>query len=196
MSEPSRLRLAVIIGSTRKDRFCPVPAGWIAGRAREHGGYEVDVIDLAGERLPDVLNGDDTDVPPPAPVRALAPRLASADAFVIVTPVYNHGYPAALKNAIDWFFDEWSAKPVGFVSYGGMGGGLHAVEQLRQVFCEVHATTIREALSFADYWDRFDDTGRPVDTSGAEKAAKTFLDRLAWWGHALRDARSKRPYTT
>ncbi|XVQ09696.1 NADPH-dependent FMN reductase [Spirillospora sp. CA-255316] len=196
MPDLVRLRLAVIIGSTRKDRFCPTPAGWIADQARKHDGYEVDVIDLADEPLPHVLNGDDTDTPPPAPVQALAPRLASADAFVIVTPVYNHGYPASLKNAIDWFFDEWSAKPVGFVSYGGMGGGLHAVEQLRQVFCEVHATTIRESLSFANYWDRFDGTGQPTDTTGTDKAAKTFLDRLAWWGHALRDARSKRPYTT
>ncbi|MFD0901870.1 NADPH-dependent FMN reductase [Actinomadura sediminis] len=195
MSDLTPLRLAVIVGSTRKDRFCPVPAAWVADRAREHGGYEVDVIDLADERLPDVLNGDDPDVPPPAPVRALAPRLASADAFVIVTPVYNHGYPASLKNAVDWFFDEWSAKPVGFVSYGGAGGGLHAVEQLRQVFCEVHATTIRESLGFANYWDLFDDAGRPVDAAGAEKAAATFLDRLAWWAHALRDARGKRPYT-
>ncbi len=151
-------------------------------------------MDLLEERLPDILGGNDESAPRPAAVQALAPRLAAADAFVVVTPVYNRGYPAALKNAIDWFFHEWSAKPVGYVSYGGVGGGLHAVEQLRLVFNEVHATSIRNSLSFANYWDRFDDAGRPVD-GGAEVAAKEFLDQLAWWGHALREARSKRPYT-
>lgn len=188
------LRTAVIIGSTRTDRFCPTPAAWITEQARAHGAFETDVIDLVEADLPVVLGGDDENAPLPDQVTALSPRLAAADAFIVVTPVYNRGYPAALKNAIDWYFDEWSAKPVGFVSYGGMGGGLHAVEQLRQVFNEVHATSIRNTISFAEFWERFDADGNPLDAEAVEGAAKGFLDQLAWWARALRDARAARPY--
>jgi hypothetical protein len=73
----------------------------------------------------------------------VSPRLTSAEAFVIITPEYNHSFPASLKNLIDWHYTQWQAKPIGFVSYGGLGGGLRAVEQLRQVFAELHAMTER-----------------------------------------------------
>ncbi|HEX2316222.1 MAG TPA: NAD(P)H-dependent oxidoreductase [Thermomonospora sp.] len=194
MSGNETLRVAIIIGSTRQDRFGPTPAAWFAERARRRSDLQVDLIDLREAGLPVVLGGDDPAAPAPEPVRALAPRIAGADAFVIVTPVYNHGYPASLKNAIDWYFEEWSAKPVGFVSYGGRGGGLHAVEQLRQVFAEVHATTIRNTVSFADHWDQFDEQGMPRDRVGADGAAASMLDQLIWWARALREARTKEPY--
>ena len=74
---------------------------------------------------------------------------------MIVTPEYNHSFPASLKNTIDWFDSEWHAKPVGFVSYGGMAGGQRAVEHLRQVFAELHAVTVRDTLSFHMAWERF-----------------------------------------
>ncbi|PXY31395.1 NADPH-dependent FMN reductase [Prauserella muralis] len=181
------LRLAVIIGSTRKDRFGPVPAAWFAGQAKQHEDMEVDVIDLAEVRLSAALDstGD---------VRPLGERLAAADAFVVVTPEYNHSFPASLKTAIDHYAREWQAKPVGFVSYGGMAGGLRAVEHLRHVFCELHATTVRATISFHNFWTVFDDDGMPRDTESANSAAKAMLDQLAWWGHALRDARTARPY--
>lgn len=196
MTDFDRLRVAVIIGSTRQDRFCTTPAHWVAGQAETRGDIDVDLIDLAETALPTTLPGNDPNTPLPDRVAALAPRLAAADAFIVVTPIYNRGYPAPLKNAIDWFFDEWAAKPVGFVSYGGMGAGLTAVEQLRQVFNEVHATSIRDTLSFPDFWERFDDQGQPRDREGTEGAAKGFLDQLSWWAHALRDARRRRPYRT
>lgn len=193
--ENERTRVAVIIGSIRKDRFCATPAAWVAERARAHGDIDVDLIDLAEADLPVVLPGDDGEQAPDR-VRALGERLAAADAFIVVTPVYNRGYPASLKNAIDWFFQEWVAKPVGFVSYGGVGGGLHAVEQLRPVFSEVHAATIRNTLSFPNFWDRFDAEGRPVEVEETEIAAKAFLDQLMWWSDVLREGRRKRPYAT
>ncbi|WP_405607214.1 NAD(P)H-dependent oxidoreductase [Streptomyces sp. NBC_01511] len=196
MSINEPLRVALIVGSTRTDRFGPTPAHWIAERAREHGGIDVDYIDLLEARLPETLPGDDEKAPRPGPVVALGVRLAAADAFIVVTPVYNRGYPASLKTAIDWFFDEWSAKPVGFVSYGGVGGGLHAVEQLRQVFNEVHAATIRHTIGFANFWERFDDRGEPVERAETHTAAQRFLDQLLWWGEALREARGRRPYKT
>jgi NAD(P)H-dependent FMN reductase len=124
----------------------------------------------------------------------VTPRLTTADAFVVVTPEYNHSFPASLKNAIDWHFTQWQAKPVGFVSYGGMSGGLRAVEHLRQVFAELHAVTVRDTVSFHGAWAQFDAEGRPKELSACNAAAKTMLDQLAWWGHALRSARSERPY--
>lgn len=117
-------------------------------------------------------------------------RLAHADAFVVVTPEYNHGYPAPLKAAIDAAHAEWQAKPVGFVSYGGMSGGLRAVEQLRVVFAEVHATTVRDCVSLHNPWSDPDAT-----LAGAEVAAKLLVDRVVWWGYALRRAREAWPYT-
>ncbi|MDV6011607.1 NAD(P)H-dependent oxidoreductase [Haloechinothrix sp. LS1_15] len=192
MSEQT-LRLAIIIGSTRNGRFGPTAARWFAERAAERSDFTVDVIDLAEANLPERLI-DDGD-PVPEAVTALAPRLAAADAFVVVTPEYNHSFPASLKTAIDWYFDEWSAKPVAFVSYGGISGGLRAVEALRLVFAEVHATTIRETVSFPNFPDAFDAEGRPVDAIGPNGAAKALLDQLAWWARALAEARAKRPYS-
>lgn len=135
--------------------------------------------------------------PSPETAAALAevsPRLAAADAFVIVTPEYNHSFPAALKNLIDWHYTQWQAKPVGFVSYGGLGGGLRAVEQLRLVFAELHAMTVRDSVSLHGPWSGLAEDGTPRDATVCEGAAKGMLGQLAWWGRALRAARVTRPY--
>lgn len=192
MSHERRLHVAIVIGSTRQGRFGPTVANWFTAQARQRGNLDLDVIDLAEARLPDVLPNDADSLP--AQVRALAPRLAAATAFVIVTPEYNHSFPAPLKTAIDWYIDEWKAKPVAFVSYGGMSGGLRAVEQLRLVFAEVHAMTIRDTISFYNYPDQFDQDGQPTNPEGANGAAKAMLDQLSWWAIALRNARAEHPY--
>ncbi|MER6913192.1 NAD(P)H-dependent oxidoreductase [Streptomyces sp. NPDC000594] len=187
------LRVAVIIGSVRNGRFGPTPARWIAAEAARREGLEVDVIDLATVWLPDVLS-ESAEVPTPQAVRDLAPWLARADAFIVVTPEYNHSYPASLKNAVDWFVDEWKAKPVAFVSYGGTAGGLRAVAHLREVFPGLHAITVRNSVAFPGCWDAFDEAGRPRDTEGCGGAAEAMLDQLVWWGRTLREARARRPY--
>jgi NAD(P)H-dependent FMN reductase len=189
MSNHKPLSLAIIVGSTRQGRFAPTVANWFADQAKRRDDMTVDVIDLAEARLPDALAEK-----PATEVTAITPRLANADAFVVVTPEYNHSFPAPLKTAIDWHFKEWRAKPVGFVSYGGIGGGLRAVEQLRQVFAELHAVTVRDTVSFHGAWAQFDSEGRPKEPEGYEKAAKSMLDQLAWWGRSLREARARRPY--
>ncbi|KNE80286.1 MULTISPECIES: NADPH-dependent FMN reductase [Streptomyces] len=188
------LRLAVIIGSVREGRFGAAVAHWFAGAARHRPDLEVEVIDPAGLPLevtgPTERPGDGT----ARSLEALRPRLAAADAFVVVTPEYNHSYPAALKNLIDWHREEWQAKPAGFVSYGGMSGGLRAVEHLRQVFAELHTVTVRDTVSFHNAWDRFGEDGLRGDDESAGAAAKTLLDQLVWWGRALREARAGHPY--
>ncbi|TDC57491.1 NADPH-dependent oxidoreductase [Actinomadura sp. KC345] len=184
-----RLRLAVIVGSTREGRFGPTAARWFLGRARQRRDMDVDVLDLAEDRLPAVLTADR-----PPEVEAVGRRLEAADAYVVVTAEYNHSFPASLKNAIDWFLTEWQAKPVGFVSYGGVAGGLRAVEQLRLVFAELHAVTVRDSVSFSNYPGLFDGAGDPVDPETCDGAAKIMLDQLAWWAGALREARARTPY--
>lgn len=185
----NRLRLAVIIGSTREGRFGETVAEWFVNQARQRSDMVVDVIDLAETQLPAVLRQQRT-----PEVEAFAARIGAADAFVVVTPEYNHGYPASLKLAIDWINKEWRAKPVGFVAYGGISGGLRAVEQLRQVFAELHMVTVRDTVSFHRAHRQFDEAGQPTDATGASAAAQTMLDQIVWWALALREARLKRPY--
>jgi len=189
VTQPRPLRLAIIVGSTREGRFGHVVARWFVTQARKRADMALDVIDLA-----------DVDLPAAYPrrrsptVAAFVEQIDRADAFVVVTPEYNNGYPASLKQAIDLPHAEWGAKPVGFVSYGGMSGGLRAVEQLRQVFAELHAMTVRDTVSFHMAHGLFDESGEPREPAGCNAAAKTMLDQLAWWAVALRDARTARPY--
>ncbi|AJP01905.1 NADPH-dependent FMN reductase [Streptomyces cyaneogriseus subsp. noncyanogenus] len=185
------LQVTLIIGSNRHGRFGPVVADWLLGRLRDREDLAVEVVDVAQADLPTTF------APGPGASAALAeitPKLARADAFVVLTPEYNHSFPAALKNLIDWHYAEWRAKPVALVSYGGLAGGLRAVEHLRQVFAELHAVTVRDTVSFHNAGASFDDEGRLEDPSGPDAAAKVMLDQLAWWGTALREAKEKRPY--
>lgn len=183
------LKLAIIIGSTREGRFGDTVGRWFAKEAAGHGGFAIDLIDLVDIKLPPVHGAK-----PTAEMDAFRARLAAADAFVIVTPEYNHSYPAVLKHAIDQAYAEWMAKPVGFVSYGGTVGGVRAIEHLRHVFAEVHATTIRDYIPFINARRQFDESGNPIDREGPRNAARVMLDRLAWWADALRTARDARPY--
>ncbi|QRP47206.1 NADPH-dependent FMN reductase [Amycolatopsis sp. FDAARGOS 1241] len=190
-------KLVIIIGSVRDGRFGPTVASWIAGQAEQHGGFDVEVVDLADVEIPLSMPaaspkyaGDS--YPRPAGMATLTSALEGADAFLFVTPEYNHSYPASLKAAIDWHFTQWAAKPVAFVSYGGAAGGRHAVLHLENVLTELHAVTIRDGLAFPNYFTAWED-GRPLDPQVAAYA-KTLLDQLAWWSGALRAAREAEPY--
>lgn len=178
------LRLAVITGSTRPGRMGDTVTAWFASRAAAHPAFEVEVIDLAEVDLPMHLprHLDESQ-------QRYAAAVGIADAVVVVVPEYNHGYPASLKQAIDVLHGEWSRKPVGIVSYGARSGGIRATEQLRQVFPELGAMTIRESVALANAWDVFDDDGNPWDSDGLATAAQGMLDQLAWWADALRNAR-------
>lgn len=186
--------LAVIIGSIRPDRFGPTVARWFAAEAEAHGSFRVDVIDLADYQLPVELAGNDPFATVPDDVAALGKRLSRADAFVLVTPVYNRSYAASLKTAIDWFYTEWALRPVSFISYGGVTGGLTAVEHLRGIFPEFPAIATKSFISLANFEKSFDYDGRPVDADGLRAPATELLEELAWWAPMLREARRHRPY--
>ncbi|MFE3828426.1 NADPH-dependent FMN reductase [Streptomyces sp. NPDC059092] len=201
MSRPSRpppaarpLRVAVIIGSTREGRVGDVIGRWFAERAAGRDDLELAVVDLI-----------DFDFPAHYPDRpthqmsAFAAEVERADAFVVVTPEYNRSFPASLKQAIDFAYDEWRTKPVAFVSYGhGAGAGLYAVEQLRSVFTELHTVTLRNGVNinlFEDWPVGSAGLSGAAGASGAgDRAAGLMLDQLGWWGLALREAREARPY--
>ena len=169
------IRLAVVVGSVRAGRFGPVVAAWFAARARDRTEFAVDVVDLAETGL-------DT---------GFAARLAAADAVVVVTPEYNHSYPGPLKTAIDAGGGAWRGKPVGFVAYGGLSGGLRAVEHLRCVLAELHAVGLRDTVSFHGAAGAFDPaTGRPRE-AGADAAAAVLLDGLVGWTRTLRRERDR-----
>ena len=172
-----KVRVALIYGSTRPGRLCDKVAEWAAAQIARHGHFEIEIVD-------------------PAKPANIAERLASVDAFVVVTPEYNHGYPAPLKNLIDSYGPEWHAKPVAFVSYGGISGGIRAVEQLRQVFAEVHAMTIRDSVVFPNAWEQFSEDGALRDSARSERSMTAMLGRLHWWAVALRMARTAAPYAT
>jgi NAD(P)H-dependent FMN reductase len=104
--------------------------------------------------------------------------VARADAYVLITPEYNHGYPAVLKNALDTVFAEWGGKPVGFVGYGGPGGGVRAVEQLRQVVIELDMIPLREQVMLQRVYAAFDELGHLRDAS-LDPEVTTLLDALA-----------------
>jgi NAD(P)H-dependent FMN reductase len=187
MFDTDRLNLAIVTGSVRDGRFGPTVSAWFADRAEAHGAFTVDLIDLAELSFPE-------DMTPSTDVDSFAARIDAADAVVIVTPEYNHSYPGPLKTAIDALKQPWHAKPVGFVAYGGMSGGLRAVEPLRVVFSELHAITIRDTVSFHRARTQFDESGQPINAAEVNAAAEVVLDQLEWWALALREARAKRPY--
>ncbi len=168
-------RLGVIIASTREGRFGPTVARWFAEQVQKASTFDLDIIDLAQIEVPAKPFTSH------AHAVDLRSRIAAADAVVIVTPEYNHSFPGTLKNAIDLAHQEWFAKPIAFVSCGGLAGGLRAVEHLRLVFTELHAVTIRETVSFHNAHGPFDVEGKPLDKQGSEEATAKMLHQVSWW---------------
>ncbi|WP_405796859.1 NADPH-dependent FMN reductase [Streptomyces sp. NBC_01506] len=189
-SAAAPLRVAVIIGSTREGRLGESIARWFVERAGKRDELELSVVDLADfdfpARYPDV---------PTEPMVRFTAEVDRAEAFVVVTPEYNRSFPASLKQAVDFAYDEWHTKPVAFVSYGHGSGGLYAVEGLRTVFTELHTVTLRNGVSI-NLFDCGDDAF-DIDAAAEEhrdREACVLLDQLGWWGVALREARAARPY--
>jgi NAD(P)H-dependent FMN reductase len=164
-------------------------AAWTASEIERVGGFELEVLDPAAPAIVAATERRDD-----RSLAALRRRIAGNEAFVVVTPEYNHSFTAPLKALIDVANREWQAKPVAFVSYGGISGGLRAVEHLRLVFAELHAVGIRDGVSFANVWSQFDEAGRLEDATGASAAAGVMLGRLAWWARGLTAARATEDY--
>jgi NAD(P)H-dependent FMN reductase len=184
-------KLHVILASTRPGRAGEPVAEWFVERAHAHGAFDVELVDLAEVALPFL------DEPAHPRLRqyehdhtkAWSARVDAADAFAFVTPEYNYGYPAALKNAIDFLHFEWQHKPVGFVSYGGVAAGTRAVQQLKQVVTTLKMLPLFEAVSIPFHTRFIDEEGRVQANETMEAAADAMLDELLLSEGTLRPRR-------
>lgn len=182
----TRRQVAVILGSVRDGRFGEYVGEWVT-KSLVSWGLNADVIDLADLAVPNDMTGHED-------VGSFATRIGNADAVILITPEYNHSYPGPLKTAIDALREPWQAKPVAFVSYGGMAGGLRAVEALRPVFAELHAVTVRDTVSLHNPWGPAADPTVDYPGTVAADALHRMTRQLLWWAEALHSARRHAPY--
>lgn len=185
------IKIAVILGSTRPGRIGGPVARWVYDIAVRRGDAEFELVDIADFDLPLL----DEPLPPsrgkyskPHTI-AWSQKIASFDAFVFVTPEYNHGTSGALKNAIDFLYGEWNNKAAGFVSYGS-AGGARAVEQLRLIASELQIAHVRGQVMFSLFTD-FENYSVFKPDPRHEKSLNTMLDQLIAWGGALKTLREK-----
>lgn len=174
-------KLMIIIGSNRPGRV-GLPVGrWIESAATAHGGFsEVDLVDLAELNLPfmDEPGHPRLGAYTQQHTRDWSARVASADAFAFVMPEYNHGYSAALKNALDFLHNEWQYKPVAFVSYGGVAAGTRAVQQLKPVVTALKMSPVVEAVAVPFVNQFIDDDGTVVPNEIMTTSTKAMFDEL------------------
>ena len=182
--------VAIIVGSTRPGRKAESVARWVLGIAQQRSDARFELVDVADYNLPLL----DEPVPPSMHrysqehTKRWAAKIEVFDAFVFVTPEYNHGTSAALKNAIDFLYREWNNKTAGFVSYGS-AGGVRAVEHLRLVMGELQVADVRGQVMLSVFTD-FENmqTFKPADRH--VQSLNTMLDQLIAWGGALKSVRT------
>ena len=185
-------RIGIVIGSTRPSRFGEKPAAWIHGIASKRTDLDFELIDLRDYRLPLFNEPISPAWGPLKNEEALRwqAKLASLDGFILVTPEYNHGTSAVLKNALDYAYKEFVRKPVAFVGYGGVGGA-RAVEQLRLVAAELQMVSVRNAVHIGggDFLGLFQQGKSFDDLPHLAQSVGPMLDELAWWTKVLKPAR-------
>ena len=185
-------RIGVIVGSTRQGRFGDRPANWIGEIARRRTDLAVELIDLRDYPLPMFDEPASPAWRPAAnPIaQRWCARLATLDGLIVVTPEYNHGYSAVLKNALDHAYAEFARKPIGFVGYGGVGAA-RAIEQLRLVAIELQMAPVRNAvhIGMVEFLGVMQQGKALDDFPHLAQSATSLLDDIAWWARALRAAR-------
>ncbi|GAA3290285.1 NADPH-dependent FMN reductase [Streptomyces cinereospinus] len=190
MSSTARPVLQIHIGSTRPNRIGPAFATWFADLAEQHATFEVEVVDLAEVGLPLLDEPNHPRLRQYVHQHTLdwSATVERADAFVLVTPEYNYGYSAVTKNALDYLCHEWADKAVGFVSYGGVGAGTRAVQQLKQVVTTLRMVPVLEAVNIPFAMHKVTDEGEAMKDAGLDQAAVLMLDELARMTAKLRPA--------
>lgn len=185
------LKLNVVVGSTRPGRVGPRIAQWVQAAAEEHGQFDVELVDLAGFDLPLL---DEAAHPrlgqyENEPTRRWSASVASADAFVFVTPEYDYFAPAALVNAVQVLLREWAYKPAGVVSYGGVSGGLRASQSLRQLLGNVNVHALPQSVPVPFFAQHIGEDGVFRPGQPVQDGARLMLDELHKWAGALRTLR-------
>ena len=184
--------LHVVISSTRPGRVGPAVAGWFQEFARRHGQFEVRLIDLATFNLPiyDEPNHPATQKYEHAHTRAWSASVAAADAFVFVTPEYNFGPSPAFVNALNYVYREWNYKACGFVSYGGVSGGLRSVQMAKQLVTTLKMMPMVEGVAVPMVGQHLDEAGVFVSNPMVDHSAQQMLDELLKWTDALATLRT------
>lgn len=183
------LRVGIILGSTRPNRNGAAVAQWVLEQSQKRSDAEFELVDLADFHLPLL----DEPVPPSAGqyskehTKAWSQKVASLDAYVFVTPEYNHSTSGALKNAIDFLYKEWNNKSAGFVSYGSVGG-VRAVEHLRLIMAELQVADVREQVALSLFTD-FENFSAFKPAAMHENKVNAMLDQVIRWGEALKTVR-------
>lgn len=194
-------KLKIILASTREGRQGNNVAQWVLTQATLYPGFETELLDLRDYQLPYYEDPVPAGMlqPPYSPAirQRWAEKIDEADAILIVTPEYNHSFPAVLKSALDAVYKEWNNKPVAFVSYGGFANGSRSVEQLRQIVIELQMAPIREAVHVGLFTGEklFDESGAMLIEAHTKKLQSVF-EQLLWWTDALATARHKERGTT
>lgn len=196
----ANLNIKVIIGSTRENRFSEKPAHWIFEALKKREGVDAELLDLRDYPMPfyeEAKSPSMIEVGKYANevVRKWGLKIKEADGFIIVTPEYNNGYPAVLKNAIDHIYYEWNQKAVGFVSYGS-ALGARAIQQLRQITPELQMAAIRSSIHIpGDVYKAVMNEKVPVNPElfgPLNEKLPAFFDQLLWWVKALKTARDQK----
>ncbi|MCU1345541.1 MAG: putative reductase [Acidimicrobiia bacterium] len=192
-------KLQIIVGSTRQGRGSDKITPWVLERARAHEAFDVELLDLRDWPLPMFQEhmgsiGDMADPTYSEPiVRQWNHKIAEGDAYLVITPEYNHSIPAVLKNAIDSVFIKASMrnKPIAAVSYSvGVAAGVRAIEHLAHVAIEMEMAVLRSSVIIPKLPSAFDDKGYPIDPM-TEIALEIVLEDLGWWSKALERARAE-----
>lgn len=187
--------IKIILASIREGRFGVHPAQWaLAGAQKELPDCAIELLDLRDYMLPVFAE-------PVSPkyvkgeyrlpeVNRWAEKIAEADAFLMVTPEYNHGYPSSLKNNIDYLYKEWGKKPVAYIGYG-LSGGASSISQLRTVATELEMVPMRTEIYIKDPWNltHHDGSLKEAALDGYTPVLTRQLEELSWWACVLRDAR-------
>ena len=176
------LNTLLLIGSAREQRMADRVLKWLLPQLATYPEFSV--------RLADARDFDGGRTERRAATRLLEADASAADAVIVLTPEYNHSFPAPLKLILDSLGEPWRRKPVAFISYGGVSGGLRAIEQLRLVVAELDMADVRETVSIQDPWSNLSEDGQPRFPEKLNAALGRQLTALAWWGYSLRAARS------
>ncbi|KPI30541.1 NADPH-dependent FMN reductase [Actinobacteria bacterium OK074] len=186
------LRIGIILSSTRPGRRGDQIASWLLDTARAHGGADYELIDLAHHGLGNLDEPGNPNLQQyeHAHTRTWSQLVDGFDGFVFLVPEYNHSYPGALKNALDYVYREWNDKAAGIVSYGGWAAGVRAAEALRLVLAELQVATVRAQPAVA-LIPAFA-TGSFVPAAGLDTAVHGMLDQLTAWAGALQGLREGR----
>jgi NAD(P)H-dependent FMN reductase len=173
-------KLLVVVTSTREERVGHLVADWAVQQVRAHGKFQPELADLKVVNLPllDEPNHPRFGQYKNAHTKAWSATVAGADAFLFVTPEYNHSYPGALKNALDYLSAEWADKAAGIVSYGGVSAGLRAATALKPVLAALRMVPVVEAVSIPFFAQFLADDDEFAANAELEAGAKSMLDEL------------------